>query len=65
MLGQRRRRCSNIKTALGKCLVRVVSSLVIRLDYSAESTFTVLYAEGEHAELTRDLRMQVQNMCVF
>ena len=31
MLGQRRRRWPNIKTALGECLVGVVSSLVIRL----------------------------------
>ena len=31
MLGQSRRRWPNIKTALGECLVGVVSSLVIRL----------------------------------
>ena len=31
MLGKRRRRWPTIKTALGECLVEVVSSLVIRL----------------------------------
>ena len=31
MLGQRRRRWPNIKTALGECFVGVVSSLVIGL----------------------------------
>ena len=31
MLGDRRRRWPNIKTALGECLVGVVSSLVLRL----------------------------------
>ena len=31
MLGQRRRRWSNIETALGECLIGVLSSLVFRL----------------------------------
>ena len=38
MLGQRRRRWPNIKTALGECLVGVVSSLVIRLLHQPHCT---------------------------
>ena len=38
MLGQRRRRLPNIKTALGECLVGVVSNLVIRLLHQPHCT---------------------------
>ena len=38
MLGHCRRRWPNIKTALGECLVGIVSSLVIRLLYQPHCT---------------------------
>ena len=59
MLDQRRRRWPNNKTALGECPFGVVSSLLIWLNYSAESICTVLYAEGSQTGFTCDLRMRV------
>ena len=59
MMGQHRRRSSNIKTALGECLVGVVS-IVLKSGWITQLDQHVLYCTCWR--LTREPHMWVQNM---